>query len=201
VKSTLYARRTGSAIGQMFFAGFGMLWMTGWCLQTHGTDWPMLGVIVLAGSTLFLWALCDFRAFRPHVDLNVEPAANKVRQRVFRWVNIAQWLAIFAASFILSSLGHPEWTTPAVILIVGLHLIPLGRVFRTPRHYITGIALMVTALGYPWMARGGPHYPSGEFATGAILWISALSAFLHGHLGKHSSVSIERQEVLLTEVR
>jgi signal transduction histidine kinase len=199
--NTTYAHRTGSAVGQMFFAGFGTLWMTGWCLQTHGVDWPMLGLIVLAGGTLFLWAMCDFRAFRPHVDMNAEPEARKARQRVFRWVNLMQWLAVFAVSFILSALGHPEWSTPAVVLIVGLHLIPLARIFHAPRHYVTGIALIVVALAYPWMNGGGPNYPSGEFATGAILWISALYTSLRGHLGKSSGGVVGRQGVLANEVR
>ena len=126
--------------------------------------------------------------------------ARKARQRVFRWINLVQWLAVFAASFVLSALGDPEWTTPAVILIVGLHLIPLARVFRAPRHYVAGVSLIVVALAYPWMAGGGPNYPSGEFATGAILWISALYTFLRGHLGKNSGLAVERQGVLANKV-
>jgi signal transduction histidine kinase len=197
----MYASRTGSAVGQMFFAGFGTLWITAWCRQTHGADWPMLALIVMAGSTLFLWAWCDFRAFRPFVDRHAEPPADKARTRAFRWINATQWLAICAANFGLHALGRPNWTTPACILIVGLHLIPLARVFRAQRQYVTGIALIVVALAYPWMAGGGPNYPAGEFATGAILWISALYGFLRSHLGEGSAITFERQQALANEAR
>jgi hypothetical protein len=81
------------------------------------------------------------------------------------------------------------------------HLIPLARIFHAPRHYVTGIALIVVALAYPWMNGGGPNYPSGEFATGAILWISALYTSLRGHLGKSSGGVVGRQGVLANEVR
>jgi hypothetical protein len=197
----MYARKTGSAVGQMFFAGFGTLWMTGWCLQRHGLDWSMLALIVIAGSTLFLWAWCDFRVFRPYVDRHAEPAARKARTRAFRWINAVQWLAVFAANFVLNAMGRPDWVTPAVILIIGLHLIPLARLFRAPRQYVTGLALIVVALAYPWMGGGGLNYPAGEFATGAILWISTLYGFLRGHLGDASAVMFERQQVLANEVQ
>lgn len=196
----MYARRTGSAVGQMFFAGFGTLWMIGWCLQRHGMDWPMLALIVMAGSTLFLSAWCDFRAFRPYVDRHAEPAAQRARSRAFRWINAVQWLAIFAANIALNAVGHPDWVTPAGILIVGLHLIPLARLFRAPRQYVTGLALIVVALAYPWMADGGRNYPAGEFATGAILWTSALYGFLRAHLGEASVATFERQQALANEV-
>jgi hypothetical protein len=185
VERTMYARRAGSAAGQMFFAGFGTLWMTAWCLQRHGVDWPMLALIAMAGGTLFLWAWSDFRAFRPLVDQHAERAKDKARMRHFRWINAAQWLTLFAADGVLNATGHPDWTTPANILIVGLHFIPLARLFRVPRHYATGIALIVVALAYPWMAGAGPNYPAGEFATGAILWVSALYGFLQGRSRLH----------------
>ena len=192
----MYARKAGSAVGQMFFAGFGTLWMTAWCLHLHGWDWPMLGLILMAGSTLFLWAWCDYRAFRPYVDPKAEPAAQKARARAFRWINAVQWLAVVVANIVLNAVGRPGWTAPAVILIVGLHLLPLARLFRAPRHYVTGLALIVVALAYPCMAGADSNYPAGEFATGAILWISVLYAFLSGRFGEASAVTFERQRIM-----
>jgi hypothetical protein len=42
------------------------------------------------------------------------------------------------------------------------------------------------------MAGGGPNYHSGEFATGAILWISALYTLLRGQLGRRSGGAVKR---------
>jgi hypothetical protein len=164
----------------MFLAGFGTLWMIGWCRQMHGVDIPTLTVIVLAGSTNFLWALCEFRRGMSAHDMSVEPSIEISQRRAFRRVNLIQWLAIGVANIVLNAAGYVELIVPAVILIVGLHFIPLARAFRSRQHdwhrqhYVTGGALIAVALAYPWMAGGGPNYPKGEFATGSILWISAI---------------------------
>jgi hypothetical protein len=189
VRDALYARKAGRAVGQMFFAGFGSLWIMGWCQGTRGTDWPMLALIAMVGSMLFLWALCDFRAYRRAAGTSADPAADKARNRVFGWVNLVQWSAVFAANIGLNAAGRPEWVAPAVILIVGLHFFPLARLFKTPFHYVMGIAMVIVALAYPWMAGGGAEYTAGEFATGAILWFGALYGFLRDRFAETPAVA------------
>jgi hypothetical protein len=204
VERTVYSRRTGSALGQMFFAGFGTLWMMAWCLQRHGVDWSLLALILIAGASLFLRAWCDFRAFARLVERNGDTAtaeAEQSRKRIFRWINATQWLTLLAANFGLNAWGHPEWVTPVGILIVGVHLLPLARLFRAPRHNVTGLALIAVALAYPWMVHDGSHYSAGDFATGAILWLSTLYGFLRGHLGEGSAVIFVRQQGMASEVR
>lgn len=192
----MHEPKTSPAVGQMFFAGFGTLWMIGWCLQRHGADIPTLTLILLAGSTIFLWAWCEFRAGTSDAEARVGSSIHITRRRAFRRVNLIQWLAIGIANVTLDAIGYTEWIVPAVILIVGVHFIPLARVFRSPQQYITGVALIVVALGYPWMASGGPNYPAGEFATGGILWISALYGFLRNRLSKVPTLSSERERLM-----
>lgn len=191
----MYSPKAGPATGQMFFAGFGTLWMIDWCLQRHGADLPTLTLIVLAGSTIFLWAWCEFQQGNAEAKVRVESSRYRAWQRAFRWVNVMQWLAVLVANIALNAVGHAEWIVPAVILIVGVHFIPLARVFHAPRHYVTGAALIVVALGYPWIANSGPHYPMGAFATGSILWISALYGFLRNRSGRITSLVVERDQL------
>ena len=175
---TTFRRKTGSATGQMFFATFGTLWMTGWCLQSHGPDLPTLALIAFAGTTIFLWAWSELRRGNADLDKPVDPSLYKAQQRTFRLVNLTQWIVIVAAASTLNATGHARWIVPSTILIVGLHFMPLARLFRSPRHYVIGAGLTVVALAYPWMAGSGPDYPIGEFATGGILWVGALYGFM-----------------------
>ena len=65
------------------------------------------------------------------------------------------------------------------MFIIGLHFLPLARLFRNPPHYVTGSALILLATTYPFVASGGPSSPAGALVAGLILWASALWAVLH----------------------
>ncbi|MGN4064361.1 hypothetical protein [Burkholderia gladioli] len=162
------------ASGTPWLGGFGTLWMTAWCLQAHGIDPPTLALILFAGGTITLWGF----ASRPGVQPGGSRQKPSASGRVFRHVNLAQWVAIVIANLALNASGHGAWFVDAVILIVGLHFLPLAHVFRSPRHAVTGLALILVALAYPWLGAHRPGYPAGAFAAGAILWASALAGLL-----------------------
>jgi len=190
-----YSRKASAAVGQWIVAGFGTLWMIAWCLQQHGIDLAVLSLIVLAGTAISLAAWSQWRAGRGHPDTQVEVAMHKARGRAFLWINLAQWLALFAQGPCLAWLGHANWSQAAVMLIVGLHFLPLARVFKTRQHYLTGTALIAVALAYPWLGQGQSAYPAGCFATGAILWLSALLTFYR--VGAGTGWPTSRTEALL----
>jgi hypothetical protein len=182
-----YSRKAGAAIGQMIVTGFGTLWMISWCLQQRGVDAATLMLIALAGAAIFLAAWSQFRAGRRQPDTREEKAVYKARGRGFLWVNVAQWLALFASGPCLAWLGHSNWGEALGIMIVGVHFVPLARLFRTRQHYLTGLALILVALAYPWLGDGTVNYALGGFATGSVLWISALVTFYR--LGDRGSLA------------
>jgi hypothetical protein len=172
-----YSRKAGAAVGQMIVTGFGTLWMISWCLQRRGVDAPILMLIALAGAAIFLAAWSQFRAGRRQPDTREEKTVYKAHGRAFLWVNVAQWLALFASGPCLAWFGHANWGEAAGIMIVGLHFLPLARLFRTRQHYLTGLALILVALVYPWLGDGTINYAPGGFAAGCVLWIGALVTF------------------------
>ena len=93
------------------------------------------------------------------------------------------------------ALDEADRVMPTVILIVGVHFIPLARAFHARRHYATGAALIVVAFGYPWITNSGSSYPSGAFATGSILWISALYGFLRNRSSGITARLVERNRL------
>ena len=64
------------------------------------------------------------------------------------------------------------WFIPMVIAVVGLHFLPLARLFRYPPHQLTGGALIALAILAP-LASGRPDNAWGPLGTGLILWASA----------------------------
>ena len=93
-------------------------------------------------------------------------------------VNAIQWVLIFLVATILWIAGRWEWIIPSVILIVGVHFFPLAVAFRVRRHYVTGGALILLAVFYPFLSKSGPLAPVGCLGTGVILWLSAIAGLI-----------------------
>jgi len=67
-----------------------------------------------------------------------------------------QWTLVVGVAFVLAQLGLNAWILPAIIFIVGVHFLPLAAAFKAPRHYITGIALVLLAVVYPFVVPSSP---------------------------------------------
>ncbi|WP_321888818.1 hypothetical protein [Paraburkholderia bannensis] len=164
------------ASGAMFFSIFGSVWLAMWCHEIYGTAPLMQTSIAIFGAALFL--LSFWLRLRCRIaSKNDSNATERARtRRKFMIINAVQWLAIFIVANTLVNTNHRVWVVPSVILIVGLHFIPLGTIFRHRPHYITGIALILLAIVYPFAAVGGPTSAIGALGTGVILWLSAMSS-------------------------
>ena len=161
------------ATGALFFIGFGTLWLcTG--LSTLGR----LNAVSGAGVAVILLALIIpavrllRRASNPsRADTESEEQARV--KRIFRWVNIVQWIGVGAAALLLGMFHLLQYIVPAIATIVGLHLFPLASAFRYPVHYVTGSLLVVWSAGAV-LALPKERIPSvGALGTAAILLLSA----------------------------
>jgi hypothetical protein len=169
------ATKAGRAIGAMFLAFFGSGWLIAWCMQAFGASIGILTSIVAGGFAIFFIALRQFRKHRAALYAQANPEHKRTR-RIFKALNIAQWVSIAIIAVVLSNTGNSKWIPAAIIFVVGLHFLPLAAVFRYRWHYITGSALILLALMYPFLSSAGPASPSGLFGAGVILWVSALWA-------------------------
>ena len=132
-------------------------------MTVFGTGWALSGVIgvapgaalqVLGGVVVLVLAALVFRtALRWHA--HPDPARVRPRPdrpgdptRTFLLVNVGQAVLILVAVFGLARLGVPEFIAPAVVVVVGLHFLPLARALAVPLYLWTGLALLVVgALG------------------------------------------------------
>jgi hypothetical protein len=165
----------------MFFFAFGGAWLEYYAVQVAGKAPVVLAAIALVTVTLFIAAWRRYRQHQPALAAETPSPQRAKAGRTFNIVNIGQWVAILIAANVLVNLGLSAWVIPCIIFIVGLHFLPLARVFGNPPHYITGAALIVLAVTYPLLAPAGPASPVGCLGAGLILWASALWAIRAGN--------------------
>ncbi len=170
------AVRAGRAVGAMFFSVFGTVWLGGADIVARGgIDWTLVPVIT-AGLLLLATALRRFQANRCARAAEERTARSRRIARVFHWVNGGQWVLAIVLANVLRNTGLGEWVVPMVIAVVGLHFLPLGAVMAYRPHYASGVALMLLAAVFPFVASGGPQSAVGPLGAGLILWASAIHA-------------------------
>jgi hypothetical protein len=168
------AKRGGRAVGAMFFVFFGGWWLLIAYQLAKWHDSMALALVLAAAVTVFLAALRIVRGQRSAMlALRKIPEGQRMR-RQFIAINAVQWSAIVGAILLLPRLKLEVWIVPAIMLIVGLHFLPLARVFRYRPHYLTGAVLIVTAVLYPLASTGGPSSALGSLVAGVTLWLAAL---------------------------
>lgn len=90
---------------------------------------------------------------------------------------------VFAASLMLPRVGLAQLTLPAIALVVGLHFLPLARIFAGPHYYWTAAALTALSAAVSGAVAAKLVGISGAnvlISAGAalILWTTAVGLLL-----------------------
>jgi hypothetical protein len=160
----------------MIFAFFGWGWLVLWSFRSLQSPGIALPLIAAGAVAIFLYALRSYRRYQGVAAEEVESPAKKRTNRLFHIINAGQWVVILIVGNILVNVHLSAWVIPSAILIIGLHFLPLARIFSNPAHDVTGGAFILLAVGYPFLATGGPSSAVGRLGAGLILWASALWA-------------------------
>jgi hypothetical protein len=168
--------KASRAIGAMFFSGFGGIWLGLWAHAEYADSVGVLLLVAAVSAGLLAAAYRVYKVNAPALRALEETPEARRKSRWFNLINASQWGIIFLVALILSKTGHAKWSLPAVILIVGLHFLPLARLFAYRPHYLTGAGLILLACVYPLVARDGPENAVGALGAGLVLWISAVWA-------------------------
>jgi hypothetical protein len=160
---------SGRATGALFFAGFGALWiaLSLYALQKLSAatvSGNLAGLVVLVLAAIFL-----LRVAKRWPRVPDDPAIS----RVFKRVNLEQWLAVFIVASALQWLHLDAYVINAITAIVGLHMFPLARLFRYVPHYWSGAVLVVWAVASAVFVPNEHLQGVSALGTGIILWLSA----------------------------
>jgi hypothetical protein len=163
----------GGARGALICAFFGSAWMYLAVVFSASPTAMSFSMVTLPAVVLMAWAILRVRAVR-HLTPSSADLAHWMRFRKFYWIDFGtEWGLAGIAVFVLARFGRYDLIPQALGVIIGLHFLPLAKIFRTPRYYWTGGIMVVAALG-SLLIHGG--YIRNIFGCGAIgltLWVSA----------------------------
>jgi hypothetical protein len=167
---------SGRAVGALFFAGFGAIWLglSLYALERLGV--ATVGALLLGFAVLVAAALYLLREAKRWPRVPDDPAIG----RAFGWVNAIQWIAVGATVFLCSRLHQDAYVMNAITAIVGLHMFPLARLFKYKPHYFTGTLLVAWSVVSVFVARVDELQGVAAFGTGTILWLSAAVSLVIG---------------------
>jgi hypothetical protein len=161
---------SGRAIGSMFFAGFGAVWLLLALAAKQWIGFATVSGVMLGMSILFLAALYLLRLSKRWPRVPDDSAIG----RAFGWINAIQWTAVAIVAVSFTKLHIDAYVISAIAAIVGLHMFPLARLFHYPLHYGTGTLLVVWAVASATLAPVEQMQGTAALGTGIILWLSAV---------------------------
>jgi len=161
----------GTAIGAMIATGFGMGWLFWSLAEMHRAGAGSAIGVELGAVALLAPAIYIARQAKRWPRMARDPAM----MRGFAWINAFQWTAILAALLGLSRLHLYAYDASAITAIVGLHYLPLARLFRFPMHYATGAVLVCWSGISILLFSQNAVLSAAAMGTGVILWASAVA--------------------------
>jgi hypothetical protein len=179
--------------GAAFLAGFGALWALagGASLPTRAqAALIVVVVVVIAGFSVAIARLWRHARELP-ASRSPEAVARSISAgRRLGCLFALEGVTIAAASWLLSTSRHDALIAPVVALIVGVHFLPLAPLFQVRAYYVTGIAMILLAMGGIAAVAVGAR-PGGAsvfvwssvvgIGSALILWVTALWALLRGY--------------------
>jgi hypothetical protein len=166
----------GRAIGAMFFSVFGGVWIGVWSVRALPGNMLALAAVAILSAAILWLALSRVRRYRAALAAEQDTPKRRRISRLFNIINAGQWVVIIVGVNVLANIGLAAWAVPFAILVIGLHFLPLARLFTNPPHYVTGALMIAFAIAYPLLMPSGPIDPIGCLGAGLILWASAIYA-------------------------
>ena len=185
----------GQTQGAMVLVGAGLGWIMSGLSALGDVPLGLFLAVLTAAALLLLGAVAVRRSARGMAEIPWSPQM----RREF-WLAVGAESAAIVAIFAFALLLHrPVWIPPLAALAVGLHFLPLARLFRRPLYYVTGAALCVVCaatIAYMPPQWGVRHLQgwllSAGLGSGAVLWLSVLGMLIQSGKGLRSFSRIPR---------
>lgn len=165
----------GTGIGALicaFFGGPWMFWAVAWSGNRSRTWFYALDIVYLAMIGL---AILGIKVARRIASGTSKEMQSWRPPRVLYWiVTGTEWVLVVGAAIWLSLVGRSDLIPQVCGVIVGLHFLPLARIFRAPIYHATGAAMVLGELASLVLSRGYGRNIIGCGVPGLILWTTAL---------------------------
>jgi hypothetical protein len=167
-------RLKGGARGALICVSFGSAWMY-WAVVFSGTQSPVwFSIVTLPAIVLTLWAILRVRVFR-HLAPSSTELAHWMRFRKFFWIDSGiEWGLISITAFFLAHIGRFDLAPQAFGVIIGLHFLPLAKIFAARLYYCTGGIMVTAAVGSLIIPLSHVRNIAGCASIGLTLWLTGL---------------------------
>ena len=136
------AHRVDLAITALVLSVAAMAWF-GWGQAEPPSGWsPVLTVGSIVGIAVAL--LSGVTSWRRRSDNG--SMENPAVRRAYQWIVGTEIAACLLGVAVLGAAGASRFLPAWILLVVGLHFLPLGRVFRIAELYPAGVAVSVIAV-------------------------------------------------------
>lgn len=184
-----FSRRVGTAFGLSIAAiimdTFGFAWLCwGYSMSPLLTDsrsagvlpwaiWIVLYVVFLTLLSLALIALRRAHRRMRAADTDSRYFHDHFRKQ-FRLISILEVVGIGVVLFLALYFHRIDLLAAGISVVVGLHFLPLARLFRSPAYYVTGIAIVLCGLLSMTFLHGNDITFFAGAGTGLVLWATAV---------------------------
>jgi hypothetical protein len=169
-----------SGFGALVGGMFGMGWL-GWGLGTAHAFTPtviilfdVFGILLLGYSIYFIRKGRSLRG-------NYPAPSNTLTQRMkkqFIVVVVLEFTTIAILGTIAYSFHRPDLAPVLAATVVGLHFLPLGKIFRQARYYFWGIAITLWCGVCAILFRSNSLVAWSNIGTGVLLWANCAHGLL-----------------------
>ena len=174
----------GRMRGALICGTFGAVWMFEAVFFGGKATSAWLTLIGMLAVAAIAWPVIRLRSYRslPYSALDRERWAVVA---VPYWINCAiEWLLCFGAGFWLAHVHQYALIPECLGVIVGLHFLPLGKIFKSPIYYATGAAMVLGSLA-SLAVHSGPLRNIAAFGVnGLSLWGTAAVILCQDWLSK-----------------
>lgn len=171
---TVIGTSRGALISAMFGAGW-LGWGLGIAKAFNGLVAPLFGctaLLLFACSIYFIRKGRRLRKVRPGAGASTRPSIRKW----FLLVTLMEFIAIAFVAIMANRLHRADLAADWCAMIVGLHFLPLAKIFRAPRYGVLGILIIIwCALSWA-LFQSSAITISASIGTGILLWGSCAAS-------------------------
>ena len=163
---------SGAVILTLFAAFWSIVALADWAARPN---WAIPAAIV---ATIILLAMSASRILATRgIESQDDPVAEAQGKRAGMWFGIifgVEGGLIFLCSMVLAHERLELWIPVGIALIVGLHFIPLARVFEVPLYYGTGALCVLGVLACVFIGDSGLRLLLTGLTMATVLWGSVV---------------------------
>jgi hypothetical protein len=162
----------GAVILALFAAFWSIAALANWAARPSWT----IPAAILATIALLTMSASRIWATRGIESLD-DPIAEARGKRAGMWFGIifsVEGVLIFLCAMVLAHVHLELWIPIGIALIVGVHFIPLARVFEVPLYYGTGVLCVLGVLACALIGDTGLRLLAAGLTMAAVLWASVV---------------------------